>query len=161
MVGISSEKTTVTLNQFQGLCEMPKEACSEEMLNRVQHDTFRVWHDNFIFVIVAVFLFLCLHLFYQQDMSFAENKERYYQYDKNPFHPANKYDPDNPYSPYNRYNPDSPLNPANKYDPDNPLNPMNKYDTSNPFNPLNKYDPDNPLSPINKYDPDKPLRPIK
>ena len=93
--------------------------------------------------------------------SAAEPQDRYWIYDRNPFNPANRYDPRNPYSLPNRHGLDSPLSPANRYDPDNPLSPARKYDPTNPFGPARKYDPDNPLGPAGRFDPSRSLRRLR
>ena len=90
----------------------------------------------------------------------AQDANPYYNYKKNPYNAANKYDPGNPYNPAARYNPDNPLNPANLYDPRNPFGTVNRYDPGNPFNPANLYNPQSPLSPANLYNPYIPLKPL-
>ena len=114
-----------------------------------------------IAAIAAAAIFVCLIMPPQSGS--AEHQEtnpssRYFQYQKNPFNPANKYDPTNPWLKKHRFMPESPLNPANRYDIGNPLNPANRYKTDNPLNPLNRYNPDNPLSPGGRFNPDTPLK---
>ncbi len=106
--------------------------------------------------VVAIILFIGL----SSSIALASDG-KYYEYDKNPYNPANKYDPKNPLNPANKYDKNNMYNPANKYDSKNPLNPANKYNKENPFNPANKYDPKNPLNPANKYNLNMPLKPIK
>jgi hypothetical protein len=106
---------------------------------------------------------ICSYMINHAHPAWAEQQDdntsfRYFQYQKNPFNPANKYDPANPWLKKHRYMPGSPLNPANRYDIENPLNPANRYRTDNPFNPLNRYDPESPLSPANRFNPYAPLK---
>jgi len=114
----------------------------------------------FSVISIAVILSLSTPLSGYGNNGRAENNSgsRYYQYNKNPINPANKYDPANPLNPASRYSPSSPLNPANKYDTQNPLNPASRYSPSNPLNPLNRYDPANPLSPGGRYNPYTPVK---
>jgi hypothetical protein len=110
-------------------------------------------------VIALIFSFSALFPGYVNSAETKKNSgSRYYQYDKNPINPANKYDPANPLNPASRYSPNSPLNPANKYDSQNPLNPASRYNPANPLNPLNRYDPANPISPGGRYNPYTPFR---
>lgn len=119
-------------------------------------------YRNLRFTVAGVFLMLFLSPhpplgYAQQPQDNASS--RYFQYHKNPFNPANRYDPANPWLKQNRFLPNSPLNPANRYDFRNPLNPANKYQPDNPLNPLNRYDADNPLNPAGRYNPYLPVLP--
>jgi hypothetical protein len=99
--------------------------------------------DQIIRIVILIFLFCWLAG--GPALLSAEEGKKYYNYNKNPFNPANKYDPDNPYAPQNRFDPNSPLDPTKKYDSENPLNPAEKFNLGNPLNPANKYDPLKPL----------------
>ena len=76
---------------------------------------------------------MSLSMTYMTPTLFADETGKYYEYEKNPFNPANKYDPKNPLGPAEKYNPKNPFNPARKYDPDNPLRPAGKYDPDIPL----------------------------
>jgi hypothetical protein len=129
------------------------------LYRRADYSYYSYMHCLALISIVIIFsLATPLSGYADSGASVNNSGSKYYQYNKNPVNPANKYDPANPLNPASRYSPNNPLNPANKYDSRNPLNPASRYSPSNPLNPMNRYDPNNPISPGGRYNPYTPFK---